>query len=153
MSKTSIIIILLYSVSFVLSCSGKASPGSAAPAKSDKPKLGAAVIDEASIHEKMKGRAQDFNKCFEKEMAKDKDFKVEKVMSLFTLSGDGLVKASGVVSVHPLTDEFKSCFKNIISRMSFDPISTEKPFLIFYPVEYTKTHKTVSYTHLRAHET
>ena len=129
---------------FLVSCAAKEDLIS----KSDKPQVQSPKDIEKeefnqAIHEKMSERESQFEQCFSRQISKDNDFPVRKVMSLFTLAEEGRLKASNIVSTHPLPDEFKKCFKRIIASIDFPKKNIEEPILIFYPLEYNKRKKKI----------
>lgn len=95
-----------------------------------------------SIHDKVLARESELDACFDAQIAKDSEFSVRKVMSLFTLTSQGKVEAASVVALDPLGEDFKKCFQSVIRSIEFEPVpDKDQPLLIFYPIEYRKHRK------------
>jgi hypothetical protein len=136
MKKPLIIFTALVALYAVSCAPKKAGKGISKPEKESTVRKNTPLIDETLIGERIIERKDDFNRCFAAEHSNTGGEKIKKVMSLFTLSRDGEVKASGLVSIHPVSREFDACMDSVISSIDFPQTSSDEPVLVFCPVEY-----------------
>jgi hypothetical protein len=130
--------LVVFLLGLVFSCASKNNLSGNIGPESNMPDLknDPSMVDEASVKEKMTEKAADFDRCYTDEIQRDRSAQVKKVMSLVTISKEGNVISSSLISSIPVSADFKDCFKKIFSQMKFSPVSSDRPVLIFYPVEY-----------------